>query len=129
MPKINSSNMNGLLIKYALKIILSSVLSVLLLNTLCSFAVLKFDLNLEVLRYAGAAICIISAFIISFISISGFKNNYLVLSMISVLPLMIYTIINFCFNKSDAVFIIIKIAGIIIAAFIVSLVKSGKKSR
>lgn len=129
MPKITTNNAGGLLVKYAVKILISSVLSILVLNSLCSFIVLKLDIDLAVLQYAGIAVCIISSMIISFISLTGFKNNFLVLSMISVLPLLIYTIVNFCINKTDAVFIIIKIAGIIICAFIVSIVKSGRKSR
>ncbi|MDE6767426.1 MAG: hypothetical protein K2J35_04450 [Eubacterium sp.] len=129
MPKITTNNAGGLLVKYAVKIVISSVLSILVLNSLCSFVVLKFDIDLAVLQYAGTAICVISALIITFISLSGFKNNFLILSMISVLPLLIYTIVNFCINKTDAVFIIIKIAGIVICAFVVSILKSSKKSR
>lgn len=129
MPKITTNNAGGLLVKYAVKIILSSLLSILVLNAFCSFIVLKFDIDLVSLQYLGTVICIISSLIISFISLSGFKNNYLVLSMISVLPLLIYTIVNFCIHRTDTVFIIIKIAGIIICAFVVSIFKSGKKSR
>lgn len=129
MPKITTNNAGGLLAKYAVKIILSSLLSILILNALCSFLVLKFDFDLSVLQYLGTAICIISGLIISSISLTGFKNNYLVLAMISVLPLLIYTIINFCINQTDTVFIIIKVAGIIICAFAVSVFKSSKKSR
>ncbi|MDE5984727.1 MAG: hypothetical protein K2H13_05685, partial [Eubacterium sp.] len=102
MPKITTNNAGGLLVKYAVKIVISSVLSILVLNSLCSFVVLKFDIDLAVLQYAGTAICVISALIITFISLSGFKNNFLILSMISVLPLLIYTIVNFCINKTDA---------------------------
>lgn len=129
MPKITAGNAKGLLIKYAIKIVVSTILSILLLNMACSLIILKLDLNLNILQYVGAGICIISAIIISFVCTSGFKNNYLILSMISVLPLLIFTVINFCFNGSGAAVIIIKISGILISAFIVSLIRSGKKSR
>lgn len=129
MPKITTNNAGGLLVKYAVKIIVSTLLSILILSAVCSFTVLKFDIDLTSLQYIGTVICIISSLIISFFSLAGFKNNYLVLSMISVLPLLIYTIVNFCINKTDTVFIIIKIAGIIISAFAVSIIKSSKKSR
>ncbi|MGN1201982.1 MAG: hypothetical protein ACI4RF_01695 [Eubacterium sp.] len=129
MPKITSGNIKGLLIKFAVKIAFSSVLSILVLSSAFSFIVLKLDFDLNILQYIGTAICIISAFLISFISTTGFKNNFLMLSMISVLPLLIYTVVNFCFNKTSAVFIIIKLAGIIISALAVSIIKSGRKSR
>lgn len=129
MPKIKAGDAKGLLIKFAVKIIFSTVMCVMLLNSLCSFIILKLDFDLSILPYIGTAICIISAIVITFISTTGFKNNYLMLSLISVMPLLIYTIINFCFNKTGAVFIIVKICATLAAAFIVSLIKSGKKTR
>lgn len=128
MRKITSSgNTHGLLVKYAIKIVLSTLLSILLLSVICSFIVLKLDIDLNVLQYLGTGICIISAFLISFISTSGFKNNFLVLSMMSVLPLLVYTVVNFCVNKVSAVFIIVKLAGVILSALVVSLIRSSKK--
>lgn len=127
MPKITSNNINGILIKYGVKIALSTIFCIMMLNAVSSFFIMKFDINLSVLPYIGIAVCIISSIFIPFISLSGFKNNYLVLSMLSVIPLMIYCTINFCIYKTSAVFIIIKIAGIIVSAFAVSLIKSSKK--
>lgn len=127
MPKITSNNINGILIKYGVKIALSTIFCIMMLNTVSSFFIMKFDINLSVLPYIGIAVCIISSIFIAFISLSDFKNNYLVLSMLSVIPLMIYCTINFCIYKTSAVFIIIKIAGIIVSAFAVSLIKSSKK--
>lgn len=129
MPKITTGNTKGLLIKFAVKIILSTLLSIILLNSVCSFIILKLDLDLRILEYVGTVICILSSVIIAFISTTGFKNNFLILSMISVMPLLIFTIVNFCINKGTAAFIIVKICGVLIAAFLVSLIKSGKKSR
>ncbi len=130
MHKITSSgNTHSLLIKFAVKIVLSTVFSILLLNSVCSFIVLKLDIDLNVLQYLGAGICIVSSFLISFISTSEFKNNFLVLSMMSVLPLLVYTVVNFCVSRTGAVFIIVKLAGVILCALAVSLIRSGKKSR
>lgn len=129
MPKINAGNAKGLLVKFAVKIIASTVFSIIILNSLCSFIILKLDLDLNILPYVGTAVCITCAVIISFISTTGFKNNFLMLSMISVLPLLIFTVINFCINKTGAVFIVVRIIGILIGAFAVSVIKSSKKSR
>ncbi|MCH5321759.1 MAG: hypothetical protein J1E36_08330 [Eubacterium sp.] len=130
MRKITSSgNTHGLLVKYAIKIVLSTLLSILLLSVICSFIVLKLDIDMSVLQYLGTGICIICGFLISFISTSGFKNNFLVLSMMSILPLLVYTVVNFCVNKPSAVFIIVKLVGVILSALVVSLMRSSKKSR
>lgn len=129
MPKITSSNTKPLFIKYVIKIILSTLLSVFVLSSLTSFIVLKTDISLDILPYTAAAITILSSIIIALISITGFKNNYLPLSLISILPLLIFTIVNFFFNKTNSILILIKIVGIILSAIIVALIKSGKKSR
>ena len=130
MRKITSSgNTRALLIKFAVKIALSTVFSIFLLSSVCSFIVLKLDIDLNVLQYLGTGVCIASAFLISFISTTEFKNNFLVLAMISVLPLLVYTVVNFCVNKTDTVFIIVKLVGVILSALAVSLIRSGKKSR
>lgn len=129
MPKITSSNTKGIFLRYLIKIVASSVLSVFILTAIMSFIVQKLDLDLKVLDYFAIAICVLSSGIISIVSISGFKNNYLIFSLISVIPLLLFTIINFCVIKSDSVIEIIKIAAIIIVSAIVAIIKSGRKSR
>lgn len=130
MPKITSSNTKNLFISYLLKIILSSVVTVFLFSSLFSFITLKLDLDLKVLEYFAVAICSISAIIISYISISGFKNNFLILSVISVMPLSIFSIINFCVNgQGSFAFEIVKIAVIFVFAMCVAIFKSSRKQR
>lgn len=130
MPKINAGNTKGLLAAYIIKIIASSLLSVLTLSSLFSLILLKLDLDLKITVYISVFICVISSIIISVISISGFKNNFLVLSAISVIPLAFYSIIDFCVNKSGSFIIeIIKLALIFLCAIIVAVIKSARKSR
>ncbi len=129
MPKITSSNTKPLFIKYVLKIFLSTIISVFVLCSLSSLIVLKTDISLDILPYIAAVITILSSVIITIISVKGFKNNYLPLSLISVFPLLIFTIVNFYFNKTNSIIILIKIAGIILSAIIVALIKSCRKSR
>lgn len=129
MPKITSSNTKPLFIKYAVKIILSTVLSVFLLSCLASLFVLKLDISLDILDYTGAVITVISSAVIVLVSLTVFKNNYLILSLISVLPLFIFTLINSLVNKNVFILVLIKMLGIILSAVIIALIKSGKKSR
>lgn len=129
MHKINVGNSKSLLVKYVVRIVLGTALSIFVLTAAISYIVLKLDIDLSVLKYVGVAVCIISAVIISFISTSGFKNNYLALSAISVLPLIAFCVINGCVNKSSALLILIKVVGIIAAAFVVSIIRSGRRAR
>lgn len=127
MPKISATNSKGLFLIYFVKIIISSIVSVLLFSALSSVIVLKLDLDLSVSNYISVAISPLTSIIISLVSTSGFKNNYLLLSVISVVPFAIFIFINFLINSSSSVYFIIKLVLIFAAAIVVSLIKSAKK--
>lgn len=129
MPKINSTNAKSLIIKYLLKIFVSTVVSVLVLNSVFTVVILKLDIDLNICKYAGIVICLITSLIVSYISISGFKNNILPLSFISIIPFLIFVVVNFCFHGGDAAIIIIKIVVILASAFISSLLRIKGKQR
>ena len=82
MPKISATSSKGLFITYFIKIVISSIASVMLFNSISSAIILKLDLDLSVAGYVSIAVCLLSSIIISITSISGFKNNFLLLSVI-----------------------------------------------
>ncbi len=127
MPKISATNSKGLFLTYFIKIAISSIVSVLLFNLVFSAIVLKLDLDLSVAGYISIAVCLLSSIIISFVSISGFKNNFLLLSVISVVPFAVFVFINFLVNKSNSIYFIIKLALIFVSAIIIALIKSSRK--
>lgn len=127
MPKISATNSKELFLTYFIKIAISSIVSVLLFNMVSSAIVLKLDLDLSVSGYISIAVCLLSSIIISFVSISGFKNNFLLLSVISVVPFAVFVFINFLVNKSNSIYFIIKLALIFVSAIIIALIKSSRK--
>ncbi len=127
MPKISATSSKGLFLTYFIKIVISSIASVMLFNSISSAIILKLDLDLSVAGYVSIAVCLLSSIIISIISISGFKNNFLLLSVISVVPFAIFVFINFLVNKSNSIYFIIKLALIFAVAIIVALIKSSRK--
>lgn len=127
MPKISATNSKELFLTYFIKIAISSIVSVLLFNLVSSAIVLKLDLDLSVAGYISIAVCLLSSIIISFVSISGFKNNFLLLSVISVVPFAVFVFINFLVNKSNSIYFIIKLVLIFISAIIIALIKSSRK--
>lgn len=129
MPKINSTNAKELIIKFIVKVILSTTVSIVVLNSLFSFLLLKLDIDLNFSKYIGVFICLLTAIIVSYISVGGFKNNLLFLSIISVLPLLILVITNFCINNGEAVFVIIKIAVVLISSVISSFLRLKSRKR
>ncbi len=127
MPKISATSSKGLFITYFIKIVISSIASVMLFNSISSAIILKLDLDLSVAGYVSIAVCLLSSIIISITSISGFKNNFLLLSVISVVPFAVFVFINFLVNKSNSIYFIIKLALIFAVAIIVALIKSSRK--
>lgn len=127
MPKISATNSKGLLTGYIIKIIASTALSVLALNSFVSLLFLKLDIDLSAGKYATVAICIISAVIISAVSTTGFKNNFLLLSVISVVPLAVFIFVNFLINKTDPGFFVFKLITVFAGAVIISFIKSAGK--
>lgn len=129
MVKITANNINRLLVKFILKIFLSTAVSVTVLTSVSAFILLKLDIDTGISKYIGFAVTVISAFIVSNISITGFKNNLLIMSLLSVLPLAVFTVVNFCVNKTEPVYVIIKVMLIFIAAFIASVIRSRRSLR
>lgn len=127
MPKISATDSKGLLAKYIIKIVCTSILSITLLSSITSFILLKLDLNLSSIGVISIVITIISAVIVSSISITQFKNNLLMLSCISVTPLAIFVFINYLVNDTGSIILIVKLIGIFIAAIVISFIKSARK--
>ena len=136
MPKISATDSKGLLAKYIIKIVCTSILSITLLSSITSFILLKLDLDLSSIGAISIVITIIyirllpifsSAVIVSSISITQFKNNLLMLSCISVTPLAIFIFINYLVNDTGSIILIVKLIGIFIAAIVISFIKSARK--
>lgn len=127
MLKISSSNVKGIIAKYIFKIIISSLLSVLLFSLISSFIIFKLDLPLEYAEYFSIGVCALSSIIICFISTAGAKYNKLALALISITPLLMLSVINFCVRGDNFIIFIIKIILIVLSAFFVTYLKIRKK--
>lgn len=126
MPKISIfAGTKGLFIKYFVKAIVSSVFIVLFCSGVLSVIVLKLDLDLSFIKYLSIAISIIIGFLVPYISISSFKNNYLPLAILSVIPYIIYLLINMLINNNYTYGIIYIVVTIMISIF-TAVLKSSK---
>lgn len=127
MPKISAIGSKGLLISYLLKILLSTAVSLIVLTAAASLIFLKLDIALSFGRYVSVGISALSALIISFVSIMGFKNNYMLLSVISASPLAVIIFVNFLVNDGNSTIVIIKLIVVFVCAVTAALIKSAKK--
>ncbi|MCD7872918.1 MAG: TIGR04086 family membrane protein [Clostridiales bacterium] len=131
MRKIKSSFDKNLFINYFIRIFLTSAISVLFFSFIFSFFIYKLDLDMSLIRYFTIIIVFISSILVSYISVKPFKNNGFILGMLSVVPLIVYSLINTAVNKESAVLFIIKLALGLITGGLLGLysIKKSKKIR
>ena len=125
MPKISNLNAKSIIIKFVLKSIILTVLSISALSFIFSFAVLKFDLI--ICKYCGYVTCAFSSFIVPTLCLKGFKHNISALSFASIIPLVIFSIANYAFKNKDFVQLFISLAIIVSVSFIASVISAGKR--
>lgn len=129
--KVNMIGSKSVFIKYIVKVLLLSVLTVILLSSFFAFIVVKLDLSLDFSKYFSIFAVGLSSVIVSYFSVGSFSNNGAVLGIISVMPLGIYSLINNFIYTNDWLILLIKLALIIIlSAFFGNLsIKKRKKIR
>ena len=97
MKKLSTNNADNLILKFCVKVIISSVISILLFSYIAGKIVFALDLDLELSKYISVAICVLCACVISFVSVNGFKNNGILLGLIAEMPLVFYSLVNLFF--------------------------------
>lgn len=113
---------------YIIRIILSCIGSVLLLSIIFSEIILKLDLPSTYYSILSVIIFVLSCFIISFVSVMGFKNNIFVLALISISPLLLMSLFNTVFYSNSFLILLIKTVMGASVCFITALIKTRNKA-
>ena len=123
MKKLSTNNADNLILKFCVKVIISSVISILLFSYIAGKIVFALDLDLEL------SICVLCACVISFVSVNGFKNNGILLGLIAEMPLVFYSLVNLIFNGNYVLFFVIKTVLIILFGMLIGelTVRKSKK--
>lgn len=129
MQKISTSSTNKLLISFIIKSLITTALSIILLSLISGKIVHILDLNTNIIKYISIGICALSSAIISYISVSGIKNNVEIMGIISEIPLIIFSFINLLFHNQNFLFFFIKIVLIILIGAIFGALSRGKRSK
>ena len=129
MKKISSSGANGLLIKFALKSVVLTLITVSLFSLFISFAFNKLDLDLKYLEYASYVVNILSAIVISFLCAKSFKNNGFVMGMLSAVPLIIFSFVNLIMYGNNIIHFVIKLVVVLIVSGIFGFLSAKKQKK
>ena len=108
MKKMLKSNQPAL--RLVLRSVVSAVVFLMLFDFAASEIILHLDMSLDSARIAAVLVCALTAFCVAFVTCHGLKSGAFVVGVLSVLPLVFYSLINLIFNSTSAVYFFIKLA-------------------
>lgn len=129
MKKLSTAKTDKLIISYALKVVVSSIVSIILFSYIFSQIVYKFDLDLDTSKIFAIIVCALSAVVISFVSVSGIKNNGLIMGVISVIPLCFYSLINLVFYNDNVLLFFIKLVIMLLIGALIGYMRTNKNKK
>ena len=128
MKKVSVTFSDKLILKFILKSVLLTVLSVISLSLVFSEILLKLDISTEYADIISVVICFVSSAAVSLISLGGFKNNGLIIGVISQLPLLLLILYNCIFNNNSLLLLALKAAVIIITGSVCGYLRVKKNN-
>lgn len=123
MKKISTSN---ILLKYILKVVFSSIFSILILTYILSQLSYHFDLDSKYNTIFTVIICAVCAAITAFISTLGIRNNGLMLGAFAQIPLTFYSLLNVIFNENTWQLFLLKAVLIVLIGMLVGYLTTQK---
>ena len=129
MKKLSASKSDKLILFFIIKVVVSSVASVLLFSFIFTQITYKLDLSMESAKIFSIIICALSALCIAFVSCRKIKNNGAIIGLICEIPLVFYTLINLIFNDTSVVFFLIKVALILAIGALTGLLRARKSKK
>lgn len=120
---------NKLLIKFFIKSILITVLCAVILGSGFAEVLYKGDISLDYVNVVSVIIIVVTAVLTAFFSVSGFKNNGLLLGIISEFPLLIICTINLIFSHSGFIYYVIKLLILVLIGGVVGILKVKNNSK
>lgn len=127
MKNLSTQKTNKLLITFVLKIIISSIFSIFFYSFIFSKITYSLDLSLEYYSIFGVLISVLSAITIALISITGIKNNGLIMGTISEVPLAFYILVNAIFNNYNIGLFFIKFIIVFLVGALIGVIKTSRK--
>lgn len=129
MKKYYTNGTNRILIKFIIKALLTSVLTILFFSFISSELIFKLDLDLNSVNMISIFIVALSSLITSFISVYGIKNNGAIFGVLSQIPLLFYMIVNVIFNGSSVPLLFVKVLILGLVGCLTGMFSSSKSKK
>lgn len=129
MQKNDFGTSNNLLLKYILKVVITTILAILLFTYFFSKISYMLDLDMKYNSILSVIICALCAAITSYVAVYGIKNNGLLLGAVAQVPLLFYSLLNVIFNENTLVLFLIKAFIVICVGMLMGLLANKKSSK
>ncbi|MGN0531536.1 MAG: TIGR04086 family membrane protein [Eubacterium sp.] len=116
---------------YILRSLLYSICTTAFFSYIGAKVMYAMDIKLDSAKYITVIICMFSAAIVSFLSCKGWKSRGALLGIISVTPLILYSLFNLLFKNNTVSLFFIKLVLIVLIGGIMGMlrIKINKKFR
>lgn len=129
MKKYSTKATNKILISFAVKSIVSTIISILCFTFLSGEIIYKLDLDLNKISIASFIIVGLSSAIISIISVYSIKNSGAIFGLLSEIPLIFYMLINAIFNNSGWLYFGIKLLIVVLIGVLFGIIVCEKSKK
>ena len=129
MKKIKSVKSSNVIISYLLKVVISSILSLALITLAFSVAAVKLDWGQEAADIITVIISFLCAVIVGLLSLTGVKNNLVVLGILSELPLVFYSLVNLVFYENSVAYFAIKTCLMLLTGAVCGIIRTKRAKR
>lgn len=126
MRKIIKSK--GVLMPFILKSIIINIVSSVVMLLIFSTLIYKLDLGDEYYKIFAFVSVGVTSFLTSLIAVKGYKNNILVMSILSNIILIVISIFNSIIN-ADGISLLINIVITVLCSFLTSIINSKSTSK
>ena len=126
MRKIIKSK--GVLMPFILKSIIINIVSLVVMLLIFSTLIYKLDLGDEYYKIFAFVSVGVTSFLTSLIAVKGYKNNILVMSILSNIILIVISIANSIIN-ADGISLLINIVITVLCSFLTSIINSKSTSK
>lgn len=126
MRKIIKSK--GVLMPFILKSIIINIVSSVVMLLIFSTLIYKLDLGDEYYKIFAFVSVGVTSFLTSLIAVKGYKNNILVMSILSNIILIVIFVVNSIIN-ADGISLLINIVITVLCSFLTSIINSKSTSK
>lgn len=129
MKKISLTSSERLLVGFVLKALFSSVFSVLIFSFIASQIYYRLDIGTDKTNLVSLVVYVLSALIVAFISVSGFKNNGAAVGVVSQLGLVIYSLFTMLFGTNTLILFLIKTVTSVTIGAVIGAVRAKRNAQ